>query len=66
MSRIKCLKELITDWLLFVFECKTVKSIAVLSEAAAEAYVCRLRVMKNKTPTRIRLFVFQEEQVGAG
>lgn len=58
MSVIKYLKELITDWLLFVFEYETVKSSAVLSDAATKAYVRRLWVMKNKAPTRIRLFGF--------
>jgi hypothetical protein len=37
MSLIKCLKELITDWLLFVSEFEIAKSSAVLSDTAAEA-----------------------------
>lgn len=45
---------------------KTVKWSAVLSYAAAEEYVRRLRVMMNKAQTRISLFVYWEEQVRAG
>jgi hypothetical protein len=61
----KCLKEVIADWLLFVFGYETVKSSAVLSDAAAKAYVLRLRVMKNNGKARVRLFGFQEVQVKA-